>query len=48
MIALPQKLVQRMAFRRSFSEGLAAFELEPGGKAAAELDDLAQALFGKA
>ena len=48
VIALPQKLVQRMAFRRSFSEGLAAFELEPGGKAAAELDDLAQALFGKA
>ena len=43
--ALPHKLVQRMAFRRSFSEGLAAFELEPGGKAAAELDALASALF---
>lgn len=46
LTALDQKLVQRMAFRRSFSEGLAAFELEPGGKAAAELDDLATALFG--
>ena len=44
--ALEQKLVQRMAFRRSFSEGLAAFELEPGGKAAAELEALAAALFG--
>jgi len=39
------KLVQRLAFRRSFSEGLAAFELEPGGKAAAELDALARAIF---
>lgn len=39
------KLVQRLAFRRSFSEGLAAFELEPGGKAAAELNALARAIF---
>ncbi len=39
------KLVQRLAFRRSFSEGLAAFELERGGKAAAELDALARAVF---
>ncbi len=38
---LPQKLVQRLAFRRSFSEGLAVFELEPNGKAALELDALA-------
>lgn len=43
--ALHQKLVQRMAFRRSFSEGLAAFELEPSGKAAAELEALAVAIF---
>ncbi|PIE07941.1 MAG: chromosome partitioning protein [Rhodobacterales bacterium] len=43
--ALGCKLVQRMAFRRSFSEGLAAFELEPGGKAAAELEALALAVF---
>lgn len=39
-------LVQRLAFRRSFSEGLAPFELEPGGKAARELEDLAQAIHG--
>lgn len=42
--ALEPKLVQRLAFRRSFSEGLAAFELEPGGKAAAELDALARTI----
>lgn len=39
------RLVQRLAFRRSFSEGLAAFELEPRGKAAKELDALARAIF---
>ncbi|HHS93910.1 MAG TPA: ParA family protein [Rhodobacterales bacterium] len=39
------KLIQRLAFRRSFSEGLAAFELEPGSKAAAELSKLAKALY---
>ncbi|GKY87498.1 AAA family ATPase [Sinisalibacter aestuarii] len=43
--ALKPRLVQRLAFRRSFSEGLAAFELEPGGKAAKELDALARAIF---
>lgn len=42
---LKPKLVQRLAFRRSFSEGLAPFELEPGGKAARELDALARAIF---
>ena len=45
--ALPFKLVQRMAFRRSFSEGQAVFELEPAGKAAAELDALAGAIYGR-
>lgn len=45
-IALPQKLVQRLAFRRSFSEGLAAFEIEPNSKAASELDALARAIYG--
>ncbi len=40
------KLVQRLTFRRSFSEGLAAFELEPGSKAAAELDRLAREIYG--
>ena len=38
------KMVQRLAFRRSFSEGLAVFELEPNCKAAAELDVLADAI----
>lgn len=42
---LDHKLSQRMAFRRSFSEGLGVFELEPRGKAAAELNNLAQSLF---
>ncbi len=42
--ALPQKMVQRLAFRRSFSEGLAVFELEPHSKASAELDALARAI----
>ena len=36
-----EKLVQRLAFRRSFSAGLSVSELEPRGKAAAELDALA-------
>ncbi len=44
--ALRSKLVQRLAFRRSFSEGLAVQELEPGGKAAAELESLAQEIYG--
>ncbi len=44
--ALPQKLVQRLAFRRSFSEGLAVFEMEPNSKAAHELDLLARAIYG--
>jgi chromosome partitioning protein len=45
--ALPEKMVQRLAFRRSFSEGLAVFELEPSGKAASELDALARAIYSK-
>ena len=43
--ALEEKLMQRMAFRRSFSEGMAVFELEPRGKAAAELEALAVAIY---
>ncbi|PCH66171.1 MAG: chromosome partitioning protein, partial [Rhodobacteraceae bacterium] len=43
--ALSQKMVQRLAFRRSFSEGLAVFELEPNSKAAGELDALARAIY---
>lgn len=38
------KMVQRLAFRRSFSEGLAVFELDPNGKAASELAAVATAL----
>ena len=45
LTVLDQKLSQRMAFRRSFSEGLGVFELEPRGKAAAELNNLAHTLF---
>lgn len=44
--ALPAMLAQRLAFRRSFSEGLAVFEMEPSGKAAQELDALASAIYG--
>ncbi len=43
---LEAKLVQRLAFRRSFSEGLAVNELEPSGKAAFELNDLANEIYG--
>ncbi len=51
LVALPglnfirSRLCQRTAFRRSFSEGLAVFELEPRGKAARELLGLAAATF---
>ena len=41
---LEPKLVQRLAFRRSFSEGLSVSELEPRSKAAEELEALARAL----
>ncbi len=43
---LKPRLKQRMAFRRSFSEGLSVQELEPRGKAASELESLAGQLFG--
>jgi chromosome partitioning protein len=39
------RLGQRTAFRRSFSEGLAVFELERTGKAAQEFNRLAELLF---
>ena len=38
---LKSRLSQRIDFRRSFSEGLSVFELNPSGKAAAEIDALA-------
>lgn len=45
--ALRPRLSQRMAFRRSFSEGLSVHELERRGKAADELDELAKAIYRK-
>ncbi|WP_295391471.1 AAA family ATPase [uncultured Thiodictyon sp.] len=51
LVALPgirlirPRLSQRTVFRRSFSEGLAVFELEPKGKAAREFLGLAALLY---
>jgi chromosome partitioning protein len=42
------RLYQRTAYRRSFSEGLAVFELEPGSKASREILQLAAHLYPKA
>jgi chromosome partitioning protein len=42
---LKPRLSQRTVFRRSFSEGLAVFELEPRGKGAKEFHALIAALF---
>jgi len=42
---LPIRLCQRTMYRRSFSEGLAVFELEPTGKAAQEFQVLAKSLY---
>lgn len=42
---LKPRLSQRTVFRRSFSEGLAVFELEPRGKGAKEFYALAAALY---
>jgi len=39
------RLYQRTAYRRSFSEGLAVFELQPGSKASNEIIQLAQHLY---
>ncbi len=43
--ALKTRLYQRTAYRRSFSEGLAVFELDPMGKAAQEMKHLAKLLY---
>lgn len=40
-----QRLHQRTVYRRSFSEGMAVFELEPRGKAAQEFTALAARLY---
>lgn len=42
---LPARLYQRTAYRRSFSEGLAVFELNPHDKAAQEMNVLAGLLY---
>ncbi|MCK5648468.1 MAG: AAA family ATPase [Gammaproteobacteria bacterium] len=39
------RLYQRTTYRRSFSEGLAVFELEPKGKAAAEVNKFASIVY---
>jgi chromosome partitioning protein len=44
---IEDRLCQRTIYRRSFSEGLAVFELEPQGRAALELNQLAARLFPK-
>jgi chromosome partitioning protein len=42
---LRSRLSQRTVYRRSFSEGLAVFELEPRGKGAKELNALVATLY---
>ena len=42
---LKTRLHQRVVYRRSFSEGLAVFELEPSGKAAREFEEFAKQLY---
>ncbi len=39
------RLYQRTTYRRSFSEGMAVFELEPRGKAAAEINKFANIVY---
>jgi chromosome partitioning protein len=41
------RLCQRVVYRRSFSEGLAVFELEPSNKAVAEFEQLAKQLYSQ-
>jgi chromosome partitioning protein len=43
---LKAKLHQRTAYRRSFSEGLSVFEMQPMSKAAREIYSLAEELYG--
>jgi chromosome partitioning protein len=44
---LKARLCQRTTYRRSFSEGLAVFELQPSGKASKEFNALACLLYPK-
>ncbi|EIJ42780.1 ATPase involved in chromosome partitioning [Beggiatoa alba B18LD] len=43
---LKTRLCQRTVYRRSFSEGLAVYELEPSSKGAQEFEAFAQGIFG--
>lgn len=47
LTVLNSRLCQRTSFRRSFSEGLAVYELEPRGKAASEMLGLVNQLYKK-
>lgn len=42
---LESRLYMRTTYRRSFSEGLAVFEMEPRSKAAAEIEELGRTLY---
>lgn len=42
---LESRLYMRTTYRRSFSEGLAVFEMEPRSKAAAEVEELGRLLY---
>lgn len=42
---LDERLYQRTAYRRSFSEGLAVFEMDPKSKAAEEIEALGKVLY---
>jgi chromosome partitioning protein len=42
---LNTRLCQRTIYRRSFSEGLAVFEMEPSGKASKEFDNFAHTIY---
>ncbi len=45
IVMLTPRLYQRTVYRRSFSEGLAVFELDPRSKATAEVDALGNVLY---
>lgn len=45
ILLLEPRLYMRTTYRRSFSEGLAVFEMEPRSKAAQEIDALGRALY---
>lgn len=44
---IPKRLYQRTAYRRSFSEGLSVFEMQPTSKASKEFKELAVTIYPK-